>query len=366
MATLDQLLLLVSGLGGLHGLFLAAYLFFRPQGAWSNRFLAGLILVVSIRVLKSVFFYFNPAIGKQILQLGLSACFMIGPLLFCYTQHYLGVARETWALRLHWLVPLVLVVTVGLVYPYHLYPELWGGPFYRAINYSWLAYTVLSLAFLLPKLGEIRRDQWPQELDLLIVVAIALGSGLVCAAYFFSSYTSYIAGALSFSFLICVGLLAAFLRVSTKRPELAEESEQAELPTPETPSPYANKKIAEEDAAPLIVELEKFMAEQKAYLDANLTLTKLAKMLTWSAPKLSQLLNDNLQKSFNEYVNAYRIEYAKTLLTGDAAMKMEDLAERSGFNSLSTFYAAFKKHTQLTPAKYKALQENGNSEIINP
>jgi AraC-like DNA-binding protein len=35
---------------------------------------------------------------------------------------------------------------------------------------------------------------------------------------------------------------------------------------------------------------------------------------------------------------------------------MDDLAESAGFNSLSTFYAAFKKHTQLTPAKFKALR----------
>jgi AraC-like DNA-binding protein len=108
------------------------------------------------------------------------------------------------------------------------------------------------------------------------------------------------------------------------------------------------------------------MIKQQVFLDANLALPKLAKMLSWSPPKLSQLLNDNLHQSFNDFVNSYRIAHAKTLLLGDSVMKMEDLAERSGFNSLSTFYTAFKKHTQLTPAKYKALQPLGNSETINP
>ena len=95
MAIFDQLLLLFSGLGGIHGLLLAAYLFFRQPGTWSNRFLAAVILMMSIRVLKSVLFYFNPAIGKQILQLGLSACFLIGPLLYCYCLQFLGTFRQS-------------------------------------------------------------------------------------------------------------------------------------------------------------------------------------------------------------------------------------------------------------------------------
>ena len=52
------------------------------------------------------------------------------------------------------------------------------------------------------------------------------------------------------------------------------------------------------------------------------------------------------------FINEYRIETAKTLLKTNPNLKMEIIAEQSGFNSNSTFYAAFKKVTNTTPAKY--------------
>ncbi len=248
----------------------------------------------------------------------------------------------------------MLVLIVGGSLPYHLNPELWGRVFYKVINYNWLLYTLLSFATLLPRVRLIRKNNWRQEADLIVVCFIVIGNGLVWSAYFFASYTSYISGALSFSLLMAIGVLAVLWH-----------QHQKDQTRNQTSTPYANKKMSEEHAEPFILDLEKMMSEKKVYLDANLTLPRLAKMLSWSAPKLSQLLNDNLQKSFTEYINAYRIEHAKTLLMGESMMKMEALAERCGFNSLSTFYSAFKKHTQLTPAKYKALQSGNTSEIMN-
>jgi AraC-like DNA-binding protein len=351
MPIFDQLLLLFSSLGGIHGLLLAAYLFFRQPAAWSNRFLAGVIFMLSLRVLKSVLFYFNPAIGKQILQLGLSACFLIGPLLYCYTLQFLGVFQKSRFHQWHLIMPLALLILVGGFFPYHVYPQLWGGSLYRIINYVWLAYTLLAIHRLWPQLRSLEATNWRQQAGLLIALSIVFGSGLIWSAYYFATYTSYITGALTFTFLIYIGVLAVFLHFQQKN---------------KTVGPYANKKISNDSAEPLIAELETFMLTQKVYLDANLVMPKLAKMLGWSTPKLSQLLNDNIQKSFNDFVNFYRIEHAKTLLQSETAMKMEDLAEHSGFNSLSTFYTAFKKRTQLTPAKYKASQTFKNSETINP
>jgi YesN/AraC family two-component response regulator len=119
------------------------------------------------------------------------------------------------------------------------------------------------------------------------------------------------------------------------------------------PIKYLDKKIIAPNAQPLISQLNYIMTEQQLYKDANLTLPILAKKLTISTQHLSQLLNDNLKKSFSFYVNEFRIQAAKQLLTGKKAMKMDDIAQQSGFNSQSTFYTAFKKISHTTPAKYR-------------
>jgi len=85
-----------------------------------------------------------------------------------------------------------------------------------------------------------------------------------------------------------------------------------------------------------------------------MTMPKMAKRLAITTPKFSQLLNDNLNKSFSVFINEYRIEAAKKLLSSENPPKMDEIAEQCGFNSLSTFYSAFKKVTSSTPAKYKA------------
>lgn len=346
MSLSDQLLLLFSGFGSLYGFSLAAYVLFRPPADWGNRFLAALIAVLSLRILKSVLFYFNPTIARHVLQLGLSACLLIGPLLYCYVQRYRGRSVSDWHLHLHWLLPLIALLVVGWVYPYQTFPGLWRGVLYQLINAIWLIYNLSALLLILPGMRQLSRANWRQHVADLIVFVIVVACGVIWATYFFATYTSYISGALVFTFLTLLGALlgtltSAWFRQAQTKPQVL---------------PYADKKIEADEAQVLAYELEQLMVAQQVYLDANLALPRLAKMLGCSAPKLSQFLNDNLSKSFNDYVNGYRIDYAKHLLQSEEVLKMDVLAERSGFNSLSTFYTAFKKHTQLTPAKFKATQ----------
>lgn len=75
------LLFFFAGIGAFNGWVLAAWLLLRRPGTPAQRWLAALVLVVSLRTGKSVLFYFYPQISKSILQVGLTACFLIGPCL---------------------------------------------------------------------------------------------------------------------------------------------------------------------------------------------------------------------------------------------------------------------------------------------
>jgi len=105
----------------------------------------------------------------------------------------------------------------------------------------------------------------------------------------------------------------------------------------------------------LLDELQQLMNSDKPYLDSKLSLPRLAKELRVSVNYLSQVINEQLNQNFFDFVNSYRIEEAKARLT-DEKSKTDNIltiATDAGFNSKSAFYAAFKKHTGMTPGEFR-------------
>jgi len=101
--------------------------------------------------------------------------------------------------------------------------------------------------------------------------------------------------------------------------------------------------------------LEHIMQSQQAFLRSDLTLPKLAQAVDCSINHLSQVINSGFGLSFFDYLNQYRIDHARALLSeidgrGNAIL---NIAFTVGFNSNSAFYAAFKKRVGQTPAQYR-------------
>jgi AraC-like DNA-binding protein len=104
------------------------------------------------------------------------------------------------------------------------------------------------------------------------------------------------------------------------------------------------------------------MKEERPYIESNLTLQKLAKALAMPPHHLSQIINEQLNQNFFDFINYHRIEEAKRMLIDPARKHYSILAisEEVGFNSKSAFNAAFKKHTDMTPSEFrKVISSNG-------
>jgi AraC-like DNA-binding protein len=98
-----------------------------------------------------------------------------------------------------------------------------------------------------------------------------------------------------------------------------------------------------------------YMNKEKPYLDAELTLTSLAKDLKISRSQLSLLINEGIGDNFYDFVNKYRVDEVKRLMSG-SNMKNYSLlgiALEAGFKSKSTFNLVFKRFTGLTPTEFK-------------
>lgn len=88
---------------------------------------------------------------------------------------------------------------------------------------------------------------------------------------------------------------------------------------------------------------------------SELTLGELAEQLGTTPHRLSEVLNGQLEMSFYDFINGYRVREVQERLIGPDGTRYTylTLALDAGFASKSTFNAAFKKHTGMTPSDYR-------------
>ncbi len=338
-----QLLFFFSALGCFNGFLLSVYFaFFRKNKGASNYFLAALLLMLSIRIVKSVLLTFSPNLSGVFIQIGLSACFLIGPFLYFYVCAATNEERNINKKWLYHISPLLLlIIGVTYFYPFWERIDLWRGYFIFVIYLQWLVYIILS-GFTIKHLFKKMFSKGKKLSDYEFwVLSIFIGVTIIWIAFNTASYTSYIIGALSFSFVLYLVLILWFFK-RKKNTDFFEVKEK-----------YANKKIDTDEASVIAIMLQDLMKDKNVYTNPNLKLADVASGIKMLPHQLSQFLNDNMGKSFSQFVNEYRIEEAKRLLLTKKNFTTEAIGYECGFNSKSTFFTTFKKIAGVTPTVFK-------------
>ncbi|MCG8580076.1 MAG: helix-turn-helix domain-containing protein [Bacteroidales bacterium] len=103
-------------------------------------------------------------------------------------------------------------------------------------------------------------------------------------------------------------------------------------------------------------ELNNLVQEQQLFTNPKLNLRMLSELSGIGEKEVSRLINQQKQCNFYSYINRFRVDEFKRLLSSERAnqLSMSGLAEEAGFNSKSTFYTAFKTLEGQTPSQYKA------------
>jgi AraC-like DNA-binding protein len=122
-----------------------------------------------------------------------------------------------------------------------------------------------------------------------------------------------------------------------------------------SPSKYGSSSLSDEEAEKALARFRHSMEGDRAYLRADLSLDRLAEELGLARTYLSQVINERCERPFHEVVADYRVEEARRILSDDATrhVTVEAVGQRSGFQSKSAYYSAFKKRTGLAPAEYR-------------
>jgi len=99
-------------------------------------------------------------------------------------------------------------------------------------------------------------------------------------------------------------------------------------------------------------KLEAWMEAEKPYLNKDFCLVQLMEVLPMNRTYLSKFINTEYGCTFYQFVTNYRIEEAKRLMKECPDMKLQDVADRSGFSSATVFGRIFRRETGLTPTEW--------------
>ncbi len=151
-----------------------------------------------------------------------------------------------------------------------------------------------------------------------------------------------------FYFLLILGLTMITLGI----PKLREIMAKKRLAKEEK---YKSSTLSRPKSITYLNQLLKIMAEEKPYLDPELSLQTLAKRMEITKEDLSQVINEQLDRNFKNFINEYRIEEAKKKLLDpkEDQFVLMKIAFDVGFNSKSVFNASFKKFTGMSPSQYR-------------
>jgi AraC-like DNA-binding protein len=162
--------------------------------------------------------------------------------------------------------------------------------------------------------------------------------------YFDPGFTRSLLFKISLAFVIL--LTALFMFLGFKKYYLYRKTKRK----------YKDSALEPETVERCMKKLLYVMDIEKLYQDDKLSLQALAKKISISAHILSQVINEQLNKNFSDFVNSYRIEDAKKMLQeADEETSILYICYEVGFNSKSAFYRAFKKFTKMTPSQYQKM-----------
>lgn len=136
--------------------------------------------------------------------------------------------------------------------------------------------------------------------------------------------------------------------------ELAEELLDTDTEAAEVvPAKYARSALDAPARSRIRRKLIEAMTTHQLHRDSRLTLRGLCASLKENPHYVSQVINEDLATNFYDLIKKHRVEDAMTALVGEPDKSVLDVALAVGFNSKSTFNAAFRQHAGMTPREYR-------------
>lgn len=204
----------------------------------------------------------------------------------------------------------------------------------------------------------LNQFSYQDKINLRWLQILTAGMGVIWLLIFFS----YRNGSITFVGVVLFVFLIGYFGIR----QVKIFTEEKELPEEAKKEKYSKSGLTEETSERLYKELLNLMLEECMYRKSDLSINDLAVKLNVHPNYLSQIINEKEEKNFYEFVNHYRVEEFRKLISDpkNQNLTLLSLAFDCGFNSKSSFNRHFKKITGQTPSQYYINLKKGNSTAI--
>ncbi|UOE47466.1 helix-turn-helix domain-containing protein [Mucilaginibacter sp. SMC90] len=353
------------------GLLLSVILLYHAKNFNSYKWIAGVIFIIAestiaMELFASNLFWRFPMLGTCIPVLKMA----LGPMIYFYTRSLVqGNKKLTLKSTLHFL-PVLLdcrpqfvfllyetgILSIPRVTAFYADDRVQNFLFQHSVifdlpvlisllAYSIVSYTIVARASKNEGIDTFRRDdlKWLRTFLYLIFALIAI-------LFISVSITALPAWNKPYLYLPAIVMVYYLgMRLLIRQKRMTNEDVIAY----NRPQPKSH--FAATDAGEYQRGLIALMESEKLYLNPALKVDLVAARLGISEKQLSNLLNQHIGKSFNDFINEYRIQEAMNKL-GDHSLRQYTIAAIAldcGFNSIATFQRCFKQFTGITPSAYQ-------------
>ncbi len=337
------------------GLFLSILIGKLKKGIkYANHLLATLIGLFSL----SLFYYVGYWTGydktlPNVFKIILNFVWLFGPLHYLYLLALHGekfTKRQLW----HYFPFVAIIIMQTLVYTAigRDGNQLWGLT-RSQINTLFIVMQLLHLSiygFLIAKTisTKINADKTKNYGWSRLLLYCYLGYCLSYLSYYVLVWTNHLAVEHDYAISL---MMSIFIYIIGYYGFLKPEVLIGNVPQEK----YTKSSLSQSASKALLQKLLNHMQQAKPFIDSELKLGDLAQQVGITPHHLSQLINENRNQNFSDFINYHRINHAKTLIKtqGNNGEKLINIAYDSGFNNKVSFNSAFKKFTGCSPSHYR-------------
>lgn len=367
-------------LGSLQGFIFSYMLFSNSKESVPEKLLGTLLVLMS---LASLNIYLTESVPYWQMDIFLSLVPTIlimpaGPLTYfyiCFTlEPSLVWKRKNW---LHFspviidLLPIILgwILTVGYLLKRYSQATLleWGTVIDQYNTYSdiprWISittYLLITKWFYLKRFSTTVKERTNESHFIFPWVNQFLNAFLAFQFVWLLFLVPYIIPATRFVVLESVGYYVIYIPLTVLIYTLGIKGYLISRHQAKSNNQNPSIRLTKQESDRVIAAVQKAMIEDKLYLEPDLDLKRLVQHTGSDQRTVSHVLNQHLSKSFNSFVNQYRIEEVKRrmLTSRYQHLKLSGIAYECGFNSQSTFQRAFRQFTHLSPKQYLSMQNH--------